>query len=46
MRDFSVNLGANHSDSWPIARIGNDEWQEKIHFYVSLFVSRGTTHNL
>jgi hypothetical protein len=24
MQDFSVSLGATHSDSWPIARIGND----------------------
>jgi hypothetical protein len=42
MRDFSVGLGANHSDRRPIARIGNDEWQEKIYFYISLFVSLGT----
>jgi hypothetical protein len=31
--DFWVRLDANHSDSSAIARIRNDAWRKKAHFY-------------
>ena len=40
--DCCVRLGANRSDSWPIARICNDVWRNKTRFYVSFFMGFST----